>query len=193
MRREWGRTSFGAEPRGQRMVRVGLLGEDTGALGRQGRALDAVEDGQGGVGRQARQQHGGDVLPPPRQEPDKFVPVGLVLDAGLQRVGSGHDQQVGRVGPDGVDRQVLPGDPLGDALAPRDTVHGAPGHFDHLVLGPRLEQAEELSLGGVEGAVGHVVDQHTGPTGPLGPVGRDFGVRPRGADQPHGHYRLTSA
>ena len=51
---------------GQRARRVRRLGEDTGALGGQRLTLDAVEDGQGGMGRQAGQEHRGHVLRWPR-------------------------------------------------------------------------------------------------------------------------------
>ena len=174
------------EPGGQRVGRVGLLGEDARALDRQGGPFDAVEDGQGGVGRQAGQHHGRHVLAPPPQQAAQIGPVGLVLDAGLDRVGAGHHQQVGGVRGDVLEGTVLGGDTGPDPLAPGHPGHGVAGQDDRLTPGPGVQKAHELSLGGVEGGVGHVVDQGARPPHrPLGPVRR----RPRveGPGQSNAH------
>ncbi len=174
------------EAGGQRVCRVGLLGEDARALDRQGGPFDAVEDGKGCVGRQAGQHHRRHVLAPPPQQPAQIGPVRLVLDAGLDRVGAGHHQQIGGVRRDVREGTVLGGDTGPDPLAPGHPRHGVAGQDDRLTPRPCVQKAHELSLGGGEGSIGHVVDQGTRPPrGPLGPVRRGRWVEGPGQSNRH--------
>ena len=166
---------------------VGPLREDTGALGRQRDPLDAVEDGQRGVRGEARQQHRGRVLAPPRRaarpgRPSRarprsaastgFEPVTMSRSGGCRRTGR----------PAGSPRRCAAAarSPRGHAL------HRVAAHLDHLCTRRRVQQVEELAFGRVEGAVGHVVDERARPAGRTGAasVDRCRSRRPRCSAQP---------
>ena len=149
---------------------------------------DPVEHGQGGVRRKAREEHGLDVLAPPGEQIGEVGPVGLVLHPLLHRIRAGHDEEVRRVLQQGLDRQVVRGDPSRHPLSPRHARQGIATYRDHLGSRARLEQVQELSFGGVEGAVGHVVHERTGPVHLIRGFGeRGVRARRRGLEQPHGH------
>jgi len=65
----------------ERVRGIDLLGKDARAFRRETFALDAVEDGQCGVRREARQHHRLDVVSPPGEEVGQVGPVDLVFDA----------------------------------------------------------------------------------------------------------------
>ena len=74
----------------------------------------------------------GHVLPAPGEQIDQVGPVRLVLDAGLQGVRPGHDEQVGRVAPELRQREVSGGDAGRRLLTPRHPLQGVAAHLDHV-------------------------------------------------------------
>ncbi len=112
-----------SQAEGQRVGRLDLLGEDPGAFPREPLALEAVEDGQSGMGGQAGEKHGGDALTGPGQESDEVRPERFVPDLVFHRIGSRDDQDVGGVSVEFGHRPVPLVDAGGDLFASFDLLH----------------------------------------------------------------------
>ena len=133
--RECGRTMAEPSPAAKRMGRSPVGGRRRCTWHRAVAPFDPVEHRQGGVGRQAGQQHGADVPAAPRQQIGQLRPSRARprCRAG-QRIRSGHDQQVG-----GSSRSLRRADSRlairAAARSPRGTPgHGVAAHIDHIAI-----------------------------------------------------------
>ena len=108
---------------------------------------------------ETRPDAGGGMCLCPLQQLHHGIPVGLFLEGGGERLHSGHDERIGRIGQQPLDGEVAAVDALqclGSSGHP-----GQPGMAEPHRERARGsgEQRAELPLGGLERRVGHVVHE----------------------------------
>ena len=142
------------------------------ALFRQALALDAVENLDHGMRRETRPDAGDRVRFRPGEEIHQPLPVGLVGQARGARLGARHDQRIGGLGEELVDRPVGAGEVLEGLGRSRQLREGRKAQLHRLGARGGLQQAAKLRFRGLQRAVGHVVDEADENRAPAGGGGR---------------------